>query len=404
METTNLSTRAGVFTNQLTGDLRYKAYIPKPLPPEPPILMDMELWQVLSDADRALGRLDGVTEALPNPDLFVAMYVRKEAVLSSQIEGTQASMVDLLEYETEQAVRGLPGDVSEVFNYVDAMNYGLARLNELPLSLRLIREIHARLLRGVRGGERSPGEFRTSQNWIGPEGCSLAQATFIPPPPVEMSRVMGDLESFFHDPATMPALVKIGLTHAQFETIHPFLDGNGRVGRLLITFLLCQSGILRQPLLYLSYYFKLHRQEYYDRLQAVRIKGDWEGWLKFFLKGVHEVSHQATDTARRIITMREEHLKIARDLPSASNAIRLLDKLCHRPVITVGVAADMLEVSRVTANNIIAYLQRPGLLRQISPGATNRIFAYAPYLDLFLDEVSPMVLVPPTETTDRQRA
>ncbi len=362
--------------------------------------MDMELWQSLSDADRALGRLDGVTEVLPNPDMFVAMYVRKEAVLSSQIEGTQASLVDILEYETEKTVKGLPSDVGEVVNYVDALNYGLARLADLPLSLRLIREIHARLLQDVRGGERYPGQFRTTQNWIGAEGSTLSQASFVPPPPNEMQTAMADLEQFLHDPAPMPALLKMGLAHAQFETIHPFLDGNGRVGRLLITFLLCHSGILRRPLLYLSYYFKLNRREYYDRLTAVRTKGDWEGWLKFFLKGVHEVSHQATDTARRIIAMRDEHRNIVRtSVPGVANGLTLLDKLYDRPMVTVAMAQQILAVSRVSANTLIGHFQRAGLLEQVSPGARNRLFAYSPYLDMFLDKASPEVLLPPSETT-----
>jgi Fic family protein len=392
--------RAGIYVNQLSEELRYRAFIPKPLPPSPPISMDMELWQSLSDADRALGRLDGVTEVLPNPDMFVAMYVRKEAVLSSQIEGTQASLVDILEYETENAVRGLPSDVAEVVNYVGALNFGLSRLGELPLSLRLIREIHARLLQDVRGGERYPGEFRKTQNWIGPEGCSLNEATFVPPPPNEMATGMAELENLLHDPAPMPALLKMGLAHAQFETIHPFLDGNGRVGRLLITFLLCQSGILRKPLLYLSYYFKLNRQEYYDRLMSVRTKGDWEGWLKFFLKGVHTVSHQATDTARTIIAMREEHRQIVRTrVRGVRNSLALLDKLYDRPMVTVKMAQQMLGISQVFANKLIASFQQAGLLQQISTGTRNRLFAYAPYLDVFLDDASPGVLVPPAETT-----
>ena len=395
-----MADRAGVYVNQLSGELRFRAFVPKPLPPNPPVTMDMELWQSLSDADRALGRLDGVTEVLPNPDMFVAMYVRKEAVLSSQIEGTQASLVDILEYETEKAARGLPSDVAEVVNYVDALNHGLSRLSELHLSLRLIREIHARLLQDVRGGERYPGEFRKTQNWIGPEGSGLSQATFVPPPPNEMTAAMAGLEDFLHDPSPMPALLKMGLAHAQFETIHPFLDGNGRIGRLLITFLLCQSGILRKPLLYLSYYFKLNRREYYDRLMSVRTKGDWEGWLKFFLKGVHTVSHQATDTARTIIAMREEHRQIVRTkVRGVLNGLALLDRLYDRPMVTVKIAQQMLGISPVAANTLIANFERAGLLHQISTGARNRLFAYAPYLDIFLDDASPQVLLPPTETT-----
>jgi Fic family protein len=243
----------------------------------------------LSRADRALGRLDGATETLPNPDLFVFMYVRKEAVLSSQIEGTQASLLDVLEVEAQLTTYN-PFDVEEVINYVGAMNHGLTRLATLPVSLRLIREVHARLLAGVRGSQSNPGEFRRVQNHIGPPGCSLEQARFVPPPPNQLHECLADLERFIHAEDEIPVLIRVGLIHAQFETIHPFLDGNGRVGRLLITLLLCDREILRRPLLYISYYFKRNRTEYYDRLQRVRDYRDWEGWITFFLRGVFEVA------------------------------------------------------------------------------------------------------------------
>ncbi|MGH7863193.1 MAG: Fic family protein, partial [Candidatus Dormibacteraceae bacterium] len=301
----------------------YRAFIPNPLPPDPPLALDDEILDLLSRADLALGRLDGSTEILPNPDMFVAMYVQQEAVLSSQIEGTQASLVDVLEYQTTATRRKLPEDVGEVVNYVAAMNHGIARLTELPLSLRLIREIHAKLLSGVRGADRDPGEFRRSQNWIGAAGVSLDQAYYVPPPPVDMEQALGDLEKFLHDPRPVPPLVRCGLAHAQFETIHPFLDGNGRVGRLLITFLLVQQGVLRRPLLYLSLYFKQHRNEYYDRLQAIRTQGDWEAWLRFFLRGVGEVATQATETARKILRLREEHRRlISASVSGPNNGLR----------------------------------------------------------------------------------
>lgn len=269
--------RAGFFMQQPAG---YKSFVPSPLPPDPPIQIDAEMFQLLSDADRKLGRLDGITEILPNPQLFVNMYVLKEAVLSSQIEGTQASFSDVLgKVEDENDL-----DIGEVSNYADAMYYGLERLGSFPMSLRLIREIHAKLLKSGRGSDRSPGEFRSTQNWIGPPGCTLSNAIFIPPAPADMDKSLSDLELYFHDDTVLPVLIKIALIHAQFETIHPFLDGNGRVGRLLITFWLCQQRVLNQPLLYLSYYFKENRTEYYDRLMAVRYEGDWEGWIKFFLK------------------------------------------------------------------------------------------------------------------------
>src|SRR6202167_5455629 len=274
--------RAGKYVKQLDG---YRAFIPAPLPPVPPLEMDRELTRLLSEADHALGRLNGVTSILPNPDLFVSMYVRHEAVLSSQIEGTQSTLVDVLQFEIDANGNEHPKDVEEVVNYVRAMNYGLKRLDELPLSLRLIREIHGKLLEGVRGANRTPGEFRTSQNWIGPANCTLTTATFVPPPPHEMHQALDNLERFLHETTSFPALIHCGLAHAQFETVHPFLDGNGRVGRLLITFLLCQRGVLQRPLLYLSHYLKGRRAEYYDRLMAIRNDGDWEGWLRFFLRG-----------------------------------------------------------------------------------------------------------------------
>lgn len=266
--------RAGRWLQQSTG---YRAFVPAPLPPEPPLQLDGPLQALLSQADRDLGRLDALATLLPNPDLFVAMYVRHEAVLSSQIEGTQSTLEDVLAFESDATLDTTPKDVEEVVNYVRAMNYGLARLAELPLSLRLLREIHAELMRGVRGGDKSPGEFRTSQNWIGGANSTLRTASFIPPPTHELMPALGQLERFLHESRNqLPLLVRCALAHAQFETIHPFLDGNGRVGRLLITLMLCAEGALQRPLLYLSLYLKTHRAEYYDRLTAIRSQGHWE--------------------------------------------------------------------------------------------------------------------------------
>jgi len=276
------SNRAGVYIQQPSG---YNAFIPSPLPPNPPIQLEGELQTILSEADQALGRLDGSITIIPNPDLFVAMYVRKEAVLSSQIEGTQSSLQNLLEAEAEILSETAPKDVAEVINYVKAMNYGLERLNELPLSVRLIREIHSILLQNVRGRHASPGELRQSQNWIGPEGCTLREAVFVPPPPFYVPQALSDWEKFLHAQIDIPLLIKIGLAHAQFETIHPFLDGNGRLGRLLITFILTEQEMLKKPVLYISYYFKQHKQKYYELLQNIRDTGDWESWLSFFFKG-----------------------------------------------------------------------------------------------------------------------
>jgi Fic family protein len=388
--------RAGRYVRQPTG---YRAFLPAPLPPQPPVLMDAALYSLLSQADRALGRLDGSIHTLPNPDLFVFMYVRKEAVLSSQIEGTQSSLNDLLAAEAQILSPDQPKDVAEVLNYVRAMNYGLRRLVDLPLSVRLIKEIHAELLRGVRGSQLTPGELRRSQNWIGPGGCTLAEATFVPPPPDEVPVALSDLEKFLHAPSDLPALVQIGLAHAQFETIHPFLDGNGRIGRLLIAFLLCQRQILLRPVLYLSHYFKRHRAAYYERLQAVRDTGDWEGWLAFFLRGVTEVSAEATETARRILALREEHrtLVTAHLGRAAGNGHRVLEHLFQKPILSVNDVRQLTGTTFPAANNLVSRLARRGIVNEITGNKRNRLFRYEPYIALFAEN-------PPAETPPKSAA
>ena len=377
--------RAGTYQNQPTG---YRAFIPAPLPPDPPIAVDDELQTLLSAADRALGRLDGSVQTLPDSDLFVLMYVRKEAVLSSQIEGTQSSLNDLLRAEARIYDPDRPADVQEVSNYVAALNYGLERLDDLPISVRLIREIHERLLRGVRGAHLQPGELRKSQNWIGPAGATLSEATFVPPPPHEVPQALSDLEHFMHAKDSMPALIRIGLTHAQFETIHPFLDGNGRVGRLLITFLLCEQGTLLSPVLYLSHYFKANRAEYYEHLQNIRKDGGWEAWLKFFLRGVADVSREATDTARAIVSLRERHReKIINELGRvAGNALKVHELLFRFPLVSVNPIADMLEVSFTSANRLIERMVEVGILVESTGNARNRVFNYSDYINLFTDQ------------------
>jgi len=372
--------RAGEYLPQIGG---YRAFVPRPLPPQPPVQLDSELTRLLSEADRALGRLDGVASVLPNPNLFVAMYVRQEAVLSSQIEGTQSTLEDVLQFELDAKGHETPSDVAEVVNYVQAMNYGLERLKTLPLSLRLIREIHAILLTGVRGGERTPGEFRRDQNWIGPAGCGIHEATFIPPPAEQLPAALADLERFLHD-TTQPLLIHCGLVHAQFETIHPFIDGNGRVGRLLITLLLCERQALQLPLLYLSYYLKAHRAEYFDRLMAIRNAGNWEGWLSFFLRGVAEVSQAATMTARAILTLREEHRQlIAARMDGSTAGLRLLDQLFEQPLLTVRLVEERLGCSYATAAKLVEAFVQLGLLRETTGWQRNRRFRYDPYLALF---------------------
>ncbi len=371
--------RAGRYLLQSTG---YKAFIPEPLPPAPDIDYDGELRTVLSNADRDIARLDAIATLLPNPDLFVAMYVRHEAVLSSQIEGTQSTLEDVLAFEADATHNE---DVEEVVNYVRAMNHGLKRLAEgFPLSLRLLREIHDELMSGVRGGEKSPGDFRRTQNWIGGAGSTLATATFVPPPPHTLMDTLGALEKFLHEgKSSVPLLIRCGLAHAQFETIHPFLDGNGRVGRLLITLMLCEEQALSRPLLYLSVFLKAHRAEYYDRLTAVRMQGHWEAWLKFFLRGISLTARAATRTARDIVALRESHRSA---IAKNAKALKLLDHLYHQPLVSAKRVTAAVACSTPTALKLLDDFQSRGWLREITGLERNRRYRYQPYLDLFRRE------------------
>jgi Fic family protein len=374
------SNRAGTGRRQPGG---FQAFIPSAFPPTDLALES--LADLLEKATLALGRLVGSAEILPNPDLFVMMYVRREAVLSSQIEGTEASLVDLLEYEAELGRADRRVDVREIANYVAALRYGMERIEDLPPSLRLIREIHRELMTGVRGGEASktPGEFRRSQNWIG--GPSPATARFVPPPPADMATSLRELEAFLHADSDMPLLIRAGLAHAFFETIHPFLDGNGRVGRLLITFFLVHEDVLQDPILYLSIFFKRHRQEYYDRLQAVREKGDWEGWLAFFLEGVAEVSVDATNTAREIVALREDlRGRISANLGRRANsALVLLEALFQQPIVNVHAVGKLTGLSQPAANALTNALEEEGILVEITGKKTYRVFQFDAYLRLF---------------------
>lgn len=375
---------SGVYQSQPSG---YRAFVPHPLPPLPAIKQDLALGNLLAQATLAIGRLDGAVEILPDPDLFVFMYVRKEAVLSSQIEGTQSSLTDLLEAEASLLNPDRPADVEEVINYVKAMNYGLARLESLPVSIRLIREIHERLMTGTRGGHARPGEIRTSQNWIGPSGCTLTDATFVPPPPHLVTECLGQLEFFLHGETDLHELIRIGLAHAQFETIHPFLDGNGRVGRLLIAFLLCEKKILQKPVLYLSRYLSGNRAAYYERLQAVRTKGDWEGWLDFFLRGVEEVAVSAAATAKSIIALRENDRRRIHETfdGRAGNAVRLIDAFFKKPIMNVENVREIIGQTYQAANALVSDLVKIGILREITGQRRNRAFEYGAYVDLFTD-------------------
>ena len=374
------STRAGRYVRQPAG---HDAFIPAPFPPSD-LKIDSLLDDRLEQAALTLGALVGSSEILPDADLFVYMYVRREAVLSSQIEGTEASLVDLLEYEAQLEKSERRIDVQEISNYVEALKYGLERVKSLPPSLRLIREIHGKLMEGVRGGEeaKTPGEFRRSQNWVG--GPSPATARFVPPPVSEMNRALDELEKFLHAD-DLPILIRVGLAHAQFETIHPFLDGNGRVGRLLITFLLAHAEVLREPLLYLSIFFKRNRQEYYDRLQNVRDQGDWEGWLLFFLEGVAQVSKEATGTARQIVQLQErKRSQVMQELGRRSNsALLVLDSLFRQPYVNVKMVQDVTDLSQPAANALVNAMVDTGILEEITGKQTYRIFAFTEYLQLF---------------------
>ncbi len=375
--------RAGSFLRAGGGGDTYFAFHPRPLPPNPALVIDPDVQELLDRANQALGRLDGITLLLPDPDQFLYAYIRKEAVLSSQIEGTQSSLSDLLLFEHDEAP-GVPvADTRETFNYIRAMNHGIERLRDgFPLSLRLFREVHALLLESGRGAGQAPGEFRSSQNWIG--GTRPGNARYVPPPAHEVVPAMGALEKFLHnDPVKTPVLVKAALAHAQFETIHPFLDGNGRVGRLLITLLLCaeEQQVMSRPLLYLSLFLKRNRDEYYTHLQRVRTHGEWEQWLRFFLEGVNDVAGSATETTRRLLTLVEEDRQAIHGLRRASgSALRLHELAIRQIVFRIPEAADSLALSEVTVATTAAHLAALGIVREVTGRSRNKLFVYSKYL------------------------
>lgn len=351
----------------------YWAFMPNPLPPA--LSWTPDLVGALSEADRALGELAGLGKSLINPHLLIRPFVRREAVLSSRIEGTQASLADVYAFEAAHTpAAGGPSDVQEVVNYVAALELGLQRLDTLPMSLRLIRELHGRLMQGVRGDFQTPGEFRRSQNWIGPPGVLLRDATYVPPPAAEMMEVLGALERYLHAPDALPPLLRLGLIHYQFEAIHPFLDGNGRVGRLLITLLLCAWDLLPQPLLYLSAYFEQNRQTYYELLLAVSQRGAWEAWLEFFLRGV---ASQARDAVRRVgqlQALRETYREQLQAARAAARLLQVVDWLFVQPILTTRQVEAALEIDFATAQRYIDQLVAAGLLREITGRARNRIY------------------------------
>ncbi len=375
---------SGSYQTTSAGGETVRAYIPAPLPPEPPLSLGLAGQDLLEKANRGLGRLDGLSLILPDTSLFLYMYIRKEAVLSSQIEGTQSSLSDLLVYESEH-LPGVPvDDVEEVVNYVSAIELGLRRIrsDDFPISLRLMREIHGQLLSGGRGSHKNPGEFRRSQNWIG--GTRPGNAVFVPPPPDRVIDCLGSLERFIHDEfGRTPTLIKAALAHLQFETIHPFLDGNGRLGRLLITLILCDEGALTEPLLYLSLYFKENRETYYGLLQEVRETGVWEKWVNFFLQGVIATARQAVQTAREILALFEADQKRIQQLGRAAGTAHQLHQVLQRkPIISISDAAKRSGVSSPTVARAFERLAELEMVREVTGKKRNRLYMYAPYLAL----------------------
>lgn len=350
----------------------YWAFVPNPLPPSIP--PSWELAVATSQADRALSELAGAGQNLPNPHLLIHPFMRREAVLSSRIEGTQASLADLLLFEGSKENLQRTPDVREVFNYVVALEQTRERMKKLPLSLRLIREMHARLLQGVRGEHLTPGEFRRSQNWIGPPGCTLNEATFVPAPVTEMQQALGDLEKYLHADSGFPPLVRLALIHYQFEAIHPFLDGNGRIGRLLLVLLLELEGLLPLPLLYLSAYFERNRQEYYHHLLAVSQTGAWERWISFFLRGVTEQARDALRRSQRLLDLRQQYIKRFQSARSSGLRQKLIDHLFRSPAISIGMAAAVLGVTWMAAQHHVRRLVQAGVLKQVGSGKRNRLF------------------------------
>lgn len=373
-----MKSRAGTYVTNLTGKLQYRSFLPRPLPPDPPIRLDEEASRLLSKAHRSLGILEGISRQVPDMDLFVSMYVRKEALLSSQIEGTQATLDDILDPDLDENPNR---HVADVVNYVQATQYAKNRLQELPLSNRLLKETHQVLMQNVRGDEKNPGEFRRSQNWIGPQGSTLTDARYVPPNQVNMIEAMSDLEKFLHAEDGMDPLIKIGLAHYQFETIHPFLDGNGRIGRLLVSLFLLEKKILTRETLYISYFLKRNRVEYYDRLMDVRFKGHFEQWIEFFLLGVYE---SAEDAIQSIETLVELHATNYAQLKNTGKAAKTIHQVFRylesHPIISITKTSEALGLSYNAVSRAVKSLVDLGILVQTENRKRNRVFAYEEYL------------------------
>lgn len=375
-----MTNRAGEYKTNLTGDLSYTSFVPRPLPPVPPILLDGDMVSLLAKANRSIGILEGISNQVPDIDLFVSMYVRKEALLSSQIEGTQATLDDILDPNIEDNTNQ---NVADVINYIRASQYAVDRLNELPICNRLLQETHAILMSGVRGEEKYPGEFRRSQNWIGPAGCNLKTARYIPPTPEDMVKAMSDLENYINTDDELDALIKIGLIHYQFETIHPFLDGNGRIGRLLIALFLKESKLLSQDTLYISYFLKRNRIEYYDRLSEARQKGNFEQWTKFFLLAVDESAQDAIHTIEQLVALHQKNLDLVQKTGRAAKTILKVFRYLERsPIIDINKTRTALGISFNAVSGAVKVLQELSILRLTENVRRSRVFAYEEYLNI----------------------
>ena len=373
--------RAGAYISNLSGEMSYQSFRPAPLPPNPPISLNNELVSKLIDANKKLSMLEGLSSRIPNIDLFVSMYVRKEALLSSQIEGTQCTLDDIFNPNIENNTNL---NVSDVVNYIKATEYALNRLQSLPLCNRLIKETHAVLMEGVRGQEKSPGEFRYSQNWIGGQGSTIRNARYIPPNPGDMQTAMSDLEKYMNSDDSLDPLIQAALIHYQFETIHPFLDGNGRVGRLLITLFLMEKHLLSRPVLYVSYFLKINRIEYYDRMTQVRVSGDYEQWVIFFLEALSNSANDAIQTIDKLTTLHNKSLSLFDDLSKRlkTNVLKVFNYIESNPIIDIQKTAVSLEMSYNTASKIVSLLVEKGILQQTDKSGKARIFSYSEYLDI----------------------
>ena len=375
-----MNNRAGYYKQNLSGEMAYKSFVPNPLPPVPPIELSEDIVGLLVKANSQLAVLQSIAARIPNVELFISMYVRKESLMSSQIEGTQATLEDILDPMLDTNTNR---NIADVVNYIKATEFAITRLQTLPLCNRLIKETHAVLMKGVRGQEKNPGEFRYSQNWIGGQGSTLKNARYIPPSPDDMQNAMSDLEKYINTDDDLDALIQAALIHYQFETIHPFLDGNGRVGRLLITLFLMDKGILTTPALYISYFLKKNRVEYYDRMAEVRTKGNYEQWIIFFLQAIMESAGDAASAIDELITLHDTNTSVISKLGRASkNTMLVFDYLESNPIIDIGKTAEALSITFNTASSTVRRLVDAGILVQTGGGGRNRTFAYEAYLDI----------------------